>query len=508
MKNRLILCLLLLSVNAANGQLIGAGRRGLSSSGSITETDPTVPTAVKSITTTNISNWNAVSSASGNYVTLSGIQSLSNKTFTNSASFIDTWANGQLSLGSINQAAKLTLVNGNNGTGGLTLGYTGAVTPTAEINSTVSGGFNVRASNASSGLVAISGLGTTSGGVTITTAGGEVLRAFPSGNIGIGTNTDGSFKTDINGTARISGTVTLNNGIVNSAGTGNTNVGSVSSTFGSIYGIRFLSNGAGAWGTESPTGSLAIRQGTAAGNSVQYFQGTTGNAWFKSPSITLSPTENFAGVTINHNTTANTRGLYVNSTLTATVDGDILRGVDIAPSFINGSFSNVTNEALRVGGATNITGSLTLGGILSTSSIISPTSSGVVDIGSNSFNWRAIFAQTFVSGSAAQFGTTSTSQLLSFRQGSSTQLIGGFHPTTGNLAIQPAGGSLATDDLVNRVQISGSVKASQYRLSALNTAPASATDAGTIGEIRITSAFIFVCVATNTWVRAPLNTWP
>jgi hypothetical protein len=61
--------------------------------------------------------------------------------------------------------------------------------------------------------------------------------------------------------------------------------------------------------------------------------------------------------------------------------------------------------------------------------------------------------------------------------------------------------------LTGNVTATGSVTATQYHLSALNTAPASATDTGTTGEIRVTSDYIYVCVATNTWVRAALATW-
>ena len=39
------------------------------------------------------------------------------------------------------------------------------------------------------------------------------------------------------------------------------------------------------------------------------------------------------------------------------------------------------------------------------------------------------------------------------------------------------------------------------------TAPASATSVGTIGDVRVTSGFIYVCIATNTWVRTQLTTW-
>lgn len=74
--------------------------------------------------------------------------------------------------------------------------------------------------------------------------------------------------------------------------------------------------------------------------------------------------------------------------------------------------------------------------------------------------------------------------------------------SSGNLLI-----GTDTDDGVNLVQSAGSVNATQYRLSALNTAPSSASDTGTLGEIRITSTYIYICTATNTWVRAALATW-
>jgi len=67
-------------------------------------------------------------------------------------------------------------------------------------------------------------------------------------------------------------------------------------------------------------------------------------------------------------------------------------------------------------------------------------------------------------------------------------------------------GSTSTDG-VNALQVDGSVKSTQYRLSALNTAPSSATDTGTLGEIRVTAGYIYVCTATNTWVRTALATW-
>jgi hypothetical protein len=53
----------------------------------------------------------------------------------------------------------------------------------------------------------------------------------------------------------------------------------------------------------------------------------------------------------------------------------------------------------------------------------------------------------------------------------------------------------------------GNINAKQFKVSDLNTAPANATDTGTKGEIRITATHIYVCVATNSWVRSELLPW-
>lgn len=39
------------------------------------------------------------------------------------------------------------------------------------------------------------------------------------------------------------------------------------------------------------------------------------------------------------------------------------------------------------------------------------------------------------------------------------------------------------------------------------TAPSSSSDTGVVGEIRVKASYIYVCVATDTWVRAALSTW-
>jgi len=47
-----------------------------------------------------------------------------------------------------------------------------------------------------------------------------------------------------------------------------------------------------------------------------------------------------------------------------------------------------------------------------------------------------------------------------------------------------------------------------WREVATSPAPVLATDPGRPGEVRYDSSFIYVCVATDTWMRAPIATWP
>ncbi len=48
---------------------------------------------------------------------------------------------------------------------------------------------------------------------------------------------------------------------------------------------------------------------------------------------------------------------------------------------------------------------------------------------------------------------------------------------------------------------------SLYKLTTLNTAPASASATGTQGEIRITADAVYICTATNTWKKVAIATW-
>lgn len=102
-------------------------------------------------------------------------------------------------------------------------------------------------------------------------------------------------------------------------------------------------------------------------------------------------------------------------------------------------------------------------------------------------------ANTSANGAAAQdivfstLGTNSTYQM---------QIKG-----NGNVQIN------TNTDAGYKLDVNGTARANQFQLSALNTAPATATSTGTTGEIRIVNGAIYVCVATNTWQRALLTTF-
>ena len=56
-------------------------------------------------------------------------------------------------------------------------------------------------------------------------------------------------------------------------------------------------------------------------------------------------------------------------------------------------------------------------------------------------------------------------------------------------------GNHATNDDLSKEYINENV------LQFKTTAPASANDSGIVGQIRMTTNFIYICIATNTWVR-------
>lgn len=69
---------------------------------------------------------------------------------------------------------------------------------------------------------------------------------------------------------------------------------------------------------------------------------------------------------------------------------------------------------------------------------------------------------------------------------------------SGNLGI-------GTTSPVYKVDVSGTTQSTAFKVSAIQTAPATSAEACTAGEIRFGASYIYVCTSTNTWKRATLS---
>jgi hypothetical protein len=213
-------------------------------------------------------------------------------------------------------------------------------------------------------------------------------------------------------------------------------------------------------------------------------------------------------------TVTNQYGFFASSTLTGAANnygffGNIAAAANRWNFYANGTAINYMNGALLLGSTTDdgvnklqVTGSARITTSVSAESIVGTRTSTVS--GTN--------------GSIIGRDLTNTAKRIDI--GYAAGINGGY------ISVQEAGvdwrplfinpiSSIAasviigktTDDGVNKLQVVGNVLASQFRLSALNTAPATAASAGTLGEIRIDADYIYICTATNTWKRVDIATW-
>ena len=134
----------------------------------------------------------------------------------------------------------------------------------------------------------------------------------------------------------------------------------------------------------------------------------------------------------------------------------------------------------------------------------------------NDSHAEGVYTTASGSGSHAEGFNTTASGIGSHAEGFYTvatenyQHVEGLYnivDTSGNLIHIIGNGSYGSRSNAFTVDVNGKIACSTLSVFGLNTAPASATDTGTLGEIRITSGYVYVCVGTNTWVRSALTTW-
>jgi hypothetical protein len=275
----------------------------------------------------------------------------------------------------------------------------------------------------------------------------ENFRIFQSGNVTIqngGTFTDAGFRLDVNGTARVQGELTVN---------------TVQIGLGAGAVITNTRAGNGALITNT-TGS----QNTAIGYDSLRLN-TTGsfNAAFGLNSLKSNTTgnENTAlgrNALENNTTGASNAGGGVNA-LTANTTGNL--NTAFGGDSLNANTTGSNNTALGFRAGRFIADGTTLNTISNNSLFIGRGTRAQAD---NQTNQIVIGHE--VTG-----------------LGSNTTVIGNSSTTL--------------------TALYGNIRLA----SGMATAPASATATGTTGDVRIAADYIYVCTATNTWVRTALTTW-
>jgi hypothetical protein len=312
-----------------------------------------------------------------------------------------------------------------------------------------------------------------------------------SNNLGLGTSTIGS-KLQVNGNAAIgysASTAAPTNGLVVN---GNVAIGSTNNPFKLTVSINSASGYMGVTNGTGATGDKFIRMGFPIAGTYGTIQGTRLNT-ADDVNITIQPDGANLGVgtvTIGSKFQVNGNAAigYSASTVAPT------NGLAVAGATTFGDNVTLTKNQ---NGQTNFTIQNTTSGTAANTYIgISPdASSGIFNIGKYSATTTAF---KFIASSNAYFYNATAGDIAILNDVASGSIkFGAGGSSTAQLTIASTGAITA----------SSTITSTQYNVSALNTAPATATSTGTLGEIRFAAGAIYLCTATNTWVRALLTTF-
>ena len=224
--------------------------------------------------------------------------------------------------------------------------------------------------------------------------------------------------------------------------------------------------------------------------------GGTGSLEFNSTDLTvwnngkgnISGNTSFGEKALVSNTTGNANTSYGFYALNANTTGfnNTAIGNDTLVSLIGGSY-NVAIGSQALQASTSGTNNTAIG-IAALASIVAGSYNVAIGDGAGSKPNAGSTGNVYIGSNAGPDTSVTENNKLYISNSEGTPLIGG-------------------DFAANTVTINGSITSVQFKLSALNTAPASATATGTLGEIRYDANYMYVCVATNTWKRSALTTW-
>ncbi|MGF2034275.1 MAG: hypothetical protein RMZ43_002935 [Nostoc sp. CmiVER01] len=215
-----------------------------------------------------------------------------------------------------------------------------------------------------------------------------------------------------------------------------------------------------------------------------------------------SPATSTAYGTVKTNTTSSTPVVYLSSE----VDTLNASNVNLAGTqTVSGAktFSNVVNITNSTASSSTTTGSLVtaggmgVGGAITAGSTVQATAylTPNTGLGNPTYNTRS-------PGTKFVFYPNVNATNVDYGIGVSGGTFWLSVPSTSQ-GFYFFGGTTSTANISGTGVITGT----QFRLSALNTAPTSATDTGTAGEIRIDANYIYFCTNANTWKRTALSTW-
>jgi hypothetical protein len=338
-----------------------------------------------------------------------------------------------------------------------------------------------------------------------------------------------------------SGQLLWNNAGVNAGASTLTYDGSILTTSG-----KFVNSYNSSLATPGPakafTGTWFITGGTATTTKPQVLiepTGTSSGAWSNSGTgLGVNAASGFSGRLLDlqlngtSNFSVNSAG-DVTSIAGFTGNGFVVSGQSINSA--NQAGSNAQSLSFNVAGSgslgirreTVLTGNIVIGRTAGSNSI------STFELGDNAW-----------SSTPSSVTLTAPSGTGSNIAGGSLTLLGGVSTGTGNggsvnISVTPAGSSGTTRNSgvvvlsitpTQLVQFGGATSSfpalkrssailqarladdsgyttidAQHRLQ--GTAPATASDTGTAGDVRYDASYVYICTATNTWKRAALTTW-
>lgn len=221
-------------------------------------------------------------------------------------------------------------------------------------------------------------------------------------------------------------------------------------------------------------------------------------------------TGNISAVTFTGNVVGDVDGIIGNNTPNSATFTDIgLTGNITTDVVIQGDFTAEANANvginLGVAGNVDITASANIGFDLSVTGNATITGNVEVSTMGDLVTGKVVASPFFDANVVAVYGDAGTSSgYLWFINDSGHYNAFICHPSTANtIYILPqADGSSGSFMKTN-----GAGQLSFTKSVASSSAPATASSAGTAGQVSYDSSYVYVCVATNTWKRAALSTW-